>query len=114
MQNKSPEEIKKIVQNQVIKNSLGTDIVTAAALTMQSVYQDLQKLDDETADEIGFSINKVMCNEHHSNYHALKAISSMNYSQLENKFGRLNRLKQHINFQMKVVVYAQNLMNDPN
>jgi hypothetical protein len=37
----------------------------------------------------------------------------MSYSQLDKELGRLTRLKQDINFQMKSILYAQHLLNDP-
>jgi hypothetical protein len=113
MQHKNNEEIKKHMRNVLIQNSLSTEHVTAAALTMQNVCEDMQKLDEDTADEIGLAISNVMDDEQNSNYDALKAISSMNYSQLDKEFKRLTRLKQDINFQMKSVLYAQHLLNDP-
>lgn len=113
MQHKNVDEIKKHIRNVLIQNSLSTEHVTAAALTMQTVCQDMQKLDEDTAEEIGLAISNVMGDEQNTNYDALKAISTMNYSQLDKELKRLTRLKQDINFQMKSILYAQHLLNDP-
>lgn len=113
MQNKNSEEIKKSLTYEIMRNSLDREIVSQSALTVQSVYEDLRTIDDETANDIAQKIKIAMSDKNNSNYAALTRLSIMNYQQLEVERVHLNNHLRDVQLQLKMILYQEHLLNDP-